>query len=94
MVLVLKPKKIMKTFETLLGEVTLNDARIERSSGYGQYIIVIDITFEGQNKQIKVHSTDSQLFDKAHDEDNHSEIVMEDANFLIEREIEDYINSL
>ena len=89
-----KTKEIMKKFETLLGQVELNDARIERASGYGQYRILIDITFEGQKKQIKIHSTDSQLFDKAHGEDNHSEIVMEEADFLIEREIEDYINSL
>lgn len=84
----------MKTVETILGEVTILDTRINRSSGYGQYTISIEIEFEGQKKTINLHSTDSQLFDKAHGEDDHSEIVMEGAASSIERAIDDYISSL
>lgn len=84
----------MKTVNTILGEVVINDTSIVRSSGYGQYTIVVDITFEGQQKTLKLHSTDSQLFDAANGEDNHSEIVLEAAKYTIERGVEDYINSL
>jgi hypothetical protein len=84
----------MKKLETALGEVTILDTRINRSSGYGQYTIAIEIEFEGNKKTISLHSTDSQLFDKAHGEDDHSEIVMNGAKSTIERAVEDYIHSL
>ena len=84
----------MNTINTILGDLTINDTRIVRSSGYGQYSIVIDITFEGNQKTIKLHTTDSQLFDAAHGKDDHSEIVYNGAKSTIERSIEDYINSL
>lgn len=84
----------MKTLETILGEVTITDARIERASGYGQYTISASIEFEGKKKYLKIHSTDSQLFDAAHGEDNHSEIVLKGAESIIERAVEDYIHSL
>jgi len=84
----------MKTLTTVLGNVEINDVRIVRASGYGQYSIKINIEFEGQNKELSLHTTDSQLFDEANSEDNHSEIVMDGAKTSIENEIENYINSL
>jgi hypothetical protein len=84
----------MTTLNTILGQVTILDTRISRSSGYGQYGIIIEIEFEGNKKTIILHSTDSQLFDKAHGEDDHSEIVMNGAKSTIERAVEDYIHSL
>ena len=84
----------MKKIETILGEVSLLDARINRASGYGQYNIAVEIEFERKNKILNVHSTDSQLFDLAYGADNHSEIVLKEAFFTIERSIESYIGSL
>jgi len=84
----------MKTLETLLGNVIILDTRIARASGFGQYSILIDIEFEGNKKTLKVHSTDSQLFDNANGEDNHSRIVLVNAKYAIENAVENYINSL
>lgn len=85
----------MKTYTTAAGNVEILDARIVSASGYGQYTIVIDIEFKGENKTLNIHSTDSRLFDKATDDDfNHSEVVLEDAKYTIESAIDDYIGSL
>jgi len=84
----------MKTIDSLLGPVTINDARIVTASGHGQYKIEIDIIFEGKPNVIKVHSTDSELFDKAHGDENHNAIVLKEAEYTIEKAIEDYVNSL
>lgn len=79
---------------TDLGEVDIIDTRIKRKSGYGQYSIEIEISFEGKTKTIKLHTTDSQLFDKAYQEEDHSQIVMDGARSSIENAVIDYINSL
>jgi len=88
----------MKTYNTALGDVEILDARIVRASGYGQYTIIIDIEFENERKTLKVHSTDSQLWDDATDEDiavdGNSAYVMENAKYTIEAAIDDYLNSL
>lgn len=84
----------MTALNTILGQVTILDTRINRSSGYGQYTIAIEFEFEGDKKTISLHSTDSELFDKAHGEENHSEIVMDGAKSSIEKAIENYIDSL
>jgi hypothetical protein len=84
----------MTALNTILGQVTILDTRINRSSGYGQYTIAIEFEFEGDKKTINLHSTESQLFDKAHGEENHSEIVMHGAKSSIEKAIENYIDSL
>jgi hypothetical protein len=84
----------MKTLNTVLGPVTITDARIQKASGYGQYTIIIEIEFEGKKITIKEHSNDSRLFDKAYGEDDHAAIVMEDAKNIIEDAVDDYIHSL
>lgn len=87
----------MKTVNTILGNVTVANVSMNRASGYGQYTIAIEIEFEGNKKTINVHSTDSQLFDTLTDLDSNSEraaYLLENQNFTIETEIEDYINSL
>ena len=84
----------MKTINTILGKVTITDARITRKSAYGQYSINVSFTFDGESNELNIHSTDSQLFDLAHGEDNHSEIVLENAGHIIDRGIDNYINSL
>lgn len=85
----------MKTVSTILGNVIVSDAKIVRASGYGQYLILIDIEFNGTKETISRHSTDSILFDKATDEDvDHSEYVLHHANYIIESAVEDYISSL
>lgn len=88
----------MKTYNTALGDVEILDARIVRASGYGQYTIIVDIEFENERKTLKVHSTDSQLWDDATDEDiavdGNSAYVMENAKYTIEAAIDDYLNSL
>lgn len=88
----------MEIYSTALGDVKILDARIIRASGYGQYNIVIDIVFEGERKTLKEHTTDSQLWDNATDEDiavdGHSAYLMENAKYTIESAIDNYISSL
>lgn len=86
--------KTLTTINTILGEVQIESARIGRARGYGQYTISVEIYFEGKFKTIQIHSTDSRLFDEANGEDNHSEIVMNGAKYVIERAVEDYISNL
>jgi hypothetical protein len=84
--------------KTLLGNVEIENAEIVRSSGYGQYTINVGICFEGERKTLSAHSTDSQLFDNATDEDiavnGQYAYLLENANYTIESMVEDYINSL
>lgn len=84
----------MKTYNSSLGPVQITDAKINRSHGYGQYKIEIDFMFSGKNHRLRLHSTDSQLFDAAHGEPNHAEIVLDQAQGTIENAIDDLINSL
>jgi len=87
----------MKSINTVLGNVTVDNVSMNRTSGYGQYTIAVEVEFEGNKKTINVHSTDSQLFDTLTDLDNNSECaayLLENKNYTIESAIEDYINSL
>ncbi|WP_367867881.1 hypothetical protein [Pedobacter sp. WC2423] len=85
----------MKTLNTLLGQVIIHDARIVLAPGQrGRYTILVDIELEGKTKELNVHSTDSELYDKAHGESNHSEIVLKDAEYTIEKAVNHFINSL
>ena len=84
----------MKTLNTILGTVTITDVRMVLSSGYGQYRIIIDFDFEGQNKVIGLNSTDSQLFDLVNGKDNSADLLLQNASYVIECAINDYINSL
>ena len=65
-----------------------------KKSGYGQYNIAIEIEFDGLKEKLNIHSTDSQLFDLINGEDNHAEILLENAKSIIENQISDYISSL
>ena len=70
---------------------TVTSCRIQRASGYGQYTVVV--VFKDNNDEefsLSYHSTDSQLFDNAHGEDNHDEIVFESVKYKIERSIENF----
>lgn len=87
----------MTTINTVLGSVEVSNVSMSRASGYGQYTISIETTFEGNKKTINVHSTDSQLFDTLSDLDTNndrSEYLLANQKYTIEREVEDYINSL
>lgn len=84
----------MATIDTILGKVTILSATINRTYRYGQYSVVIEFNFEGQNKILTTHSTDRQLFDEANGEINHTEIVMRRAKYTIESAIKVFINSL
>lgn len=84
----------MRKVETIFGKVTVTEARITRSSGYGQYNIYVEYSFEGKDRKISIHTTDSQLFDEANGEDNHFDIVMNGADHLIQRKIENHIDSI
>lgn len=82
----------MKTFETL----KLTSISMERGRGYGQYRIVIDILFEGKKDRVKIHSTDSELWDDYQDietYDEREEFLLNRIEYLIERHIDDYISS-
>lgn len=85
----------MKTYTTQGQTVEILDARISRASGYGQYNITVDIEVNDTKKTLNIHSTDSQLFDDATDEDiavdGHSAYVLEDAKYTIEQAIDDYV---
>jgi hypothetical protein len=70
---------------------TVTSCRINRASGYGQYNVNVDLLDSDNNKSVlKFHSTDSQLFDAAHGEDNHDEIVFESMKWQITNAIENY----
>ena len=87
----------MNTINTVLGIVTIMNVQMQRASGYGQYTICIGIQFEGKDKVINLHSTNSQLFDTLTDLDNNSEraaYLLENQKYAIESAIEEYINSL
>jgi len=87
----------MKSINTVNGNVTVANVSMNRTSGYGQYTISIDVIFECNKKTINVHSTDSQMFDELTDLDNISEraeYLMTNAEYTIGVAIEDYINSL
>lgn len=86
----------MKTFETLLGTVKLISISMERSRGYGQYNIIIDLLFEGEKDRVKIHSTDSELWDDYQDletYDEREEFLLNRLEYLVERHIDDYISS-
>jgi hypothetical protein len=84
-----------KTIYSLLGPVIINDAKIVLASGHGQYTILIETEFEGKEKTVKLHSTDSELFDKAHGEADQFTILMKNgANMPIKDAVENYYNSL
>ena len=70
------------------------EAKIVKVSYYGQYKIVILIEHEEKKSIIKYHSTDRDLFHKAHGEDNHREIVIGAEKTSIENAVIGYINSL
>jgi 2',3'-cyclic-nucleotide 2'-phosphodiesterase (5'-nucleotidase family) len=83
------------TVSTLLGDVTITDVTMSRAFGYGQYLIIIDIDFEGQGACVKVHSTDHKLWDDLQDEETDKEaFLMVRAKSTIETAIENYIGSL
>lgn len=85
----------MRTLNTLLGEVKITDARIKRShTGFGHYKIHIDFILENEQVSITHLTTDSELFDKANGEENHSEIVLKGAESAIDTAIYHYIDSL
>lgn len=90
-------KNKMITISTILGNVEVSEASMTLASGYGQYTILIKTIFERNSKTLNIHSTDSQLFDKLTDLDSNNErlqYLMEQANYIIESAIEDYIYSL
>jgi tRNA A-37 threonylcarbamoyl transferase component Bud32 len=87
----------MKTVSTAHGDVTVLDCRMSLASGYGQYIIAIDIEFGEAKETIKARSTDSSLFDALTDIDSNGEraaYLLEDQAFTIEEAIKDHINNL
>lgn len=83
----------MKTVQT----VKVISAIMKCASGYGQYSINIEVEHEGKSHTIKRHSTDSHLFDTLSDLDSdseRSEYILENQKYLVERGVEDYINTL
>lgn len=86
---------MIKEIKTLLGGVTVTDVNMCRAAGYGQYSIKIATRFDGRDKIISVHSTDSQLYDRLQDvESDKAAFLARECKYLIEREVEDYVNSL
>jgi hypothetical protein len=80
---------------TILGVVTVTDVSMGRAAGYGQYSIKIAIRFDGRDKIISVHSTDSQLYDRLQDVDSDkAAFLARECKYLIEREVEHHVNSL
>ena len=79
------------TIEAINEVFTVTSCRINRASGYGQYKVNVDLIDSDNNKSVlKFHSTDSQLFDAAHGEDNHDEIVFDKMKWQITNAIENY----
>jgi len=89
--------KNVTAVETLLGKVEVLHATMI-SRGRGQYTISISIEFEGENKTINVHSTDSKMYDEYKDFIAEGGIgsyyLMVYAFNAIESEVNNYVNSL
>jgi hypothetical protein len=89
----------MKTYNTQDREVNILNVNIYRAHGYGQYTIVVDIECEDVLKALKIHTTDSQLFDDANDHDADSDIsrmeyLLIHARHTIESAIDNDISEL
>lgn len=87
----------MFTIDTNLGETTVTHVGMNRARGYGQYVIEIDYLFEGSRKTVRVHSTDSQLFDAYQDCESHDEsigLLLNRARYTIEEAVIDEIHAL
>lgn|GEM_PF-4967387 len=57
----------MKTFELVMGGITVENLYMSRGSGYGQYYLNGDFTFENKKVRVKKHTTDSQAWDDNQD---------------------------
>ena len=84
----------MKTIETILGDVTVQDIRMVRKGGQGQYNIELTIEHEGIVKTIKEHSTNSTLYDEFTDADDKQAFLLDALEYTINRIVDDYISSL
>jgi hypothetical protein len=45
-------------------QINLRSIDMYRGNGYGQYSIVAIFDYEGESHRVKIHSTDSQLWDE------------------------------
>jgi hypothetical protein len=59
----------MKTYTSHGKKVNILNVNIYRANGYGQYTIVVDIECDYVLETLNIHTTDSQLFDDANDQD-------------------------
>ena len=78
------------TIEAINEVFTVTSCRINRDGGRGQYKVVAHVIDCDNHYVLKFHSTDSQLFDAAHGEDNHDEIVFDSMKWQITNAIENY----
>ena len=75
---------------TIIENVSMN-----RAPGYGQYTIAIDIVLEGTRKTIRIHSTDSGLYDALSDLESNSErLEVLKRKYIVQRAIEDAISEI
>jgi len=81
----------MKTHTIQNFKVSIINANITRGNGYGQYRISVDIKYNGVNKTLSIHSTDSVLFDGCNDCENTLDFLMENAKCRIESAIDDHL---
>ena len=75
--------------------VIIENVSMKRDPGYCQYTIAIDIVLEGNRKTIRIHSTDSRLFDALSDLDSNSErSEVLKTKYIVQRAIEDAISEI
>lgn len=87
----------MKTVNTLFGDVTITDIHMVRKQGYGQYNVEVSITFNGKEDIIRIHSSNSRLFDKLSDMDTQAERaahLLDTLEYVIELAIENYTDHI
>ncbi len=86
----------MKTVNTLLGTVaTITGAQMVKKAGYGQYNVEVFIEYNGAKETIRIHSTNSRMYDKVMDMDTQaerSEYLLKKCEYVIEMAIENHFN--
>jgi len=83
----------MKTITTIDGQdAVVTNVSMTRASGYGQYTINIQFSWDGVNFNSNIHSTDSRAFDNMNDADDSMEFLLDEFKNIIEDTISDLVS--
>lgn len=83
----------MKTIATINEQdAVVTSVSMNRASGYGQYTINIQFTWNGEDFNTNVRSTDSRAFDNMNDADDTMEFLLEEFANTIEGVVGDLVS--